>query len=596
MNLIKTNNYLLELLICALATLMWSISILGIWANLEIRSILIVMVINILFFAYTVNFIKKNSYLGLFKFDLVFFLALLQLSSTFYVTLIPPFTYDEVAYSASLPKDYASVKHFFYNYNYGHYSAFPQNYDAITTLSLIFSKSTSVVKILNIFLAIGITLASSTIAKLAGVKNKISIFAGLLVGCSSGFITALPIAKNDIANGFFQSWCIVALLIYLKKHNLLYVVLTALFLGTSVGIKYNSILFAAIIVPTFLLITVASKNEFRLKVKFILIFSFVLLITSIPWYLNNFLLFGNPIYPIANSFFSPNNGFTKNHIEMFKELFYTDLYNYSWLNGTLKGFGSRFVNDFGRFISIFAIFSSGYILLQRIFLKINKFSKIRSYIVSLTVLILLTILFFGFWEPRYSFVLLTLFGSLSAIFIQAIDEKINCKHKWLNLFLLILVLFGFYRGYKIYGQVELAYLKNTGKSFQEKYIPNWKLAEYLNNKTPLHSKIAVGIGTNQMFYYLERPYYYLGPLTGNLVNLEKEADLIVFLKENNINYIALSDWGLRPHAAHTPYLKRFYSIFYKLIDDAEKLNHIKKVEIVDDGVTPPVTIYKLISN
>src|SRR5437016_4397154 len=39
--------------------------------------------------------------------------------------LAPPYTWDEVAYGAALPRDYARAGHFFYNADYGVVSAFP---------------------------------------------------------------------------------------------------------------------------------------------------------------------------------------------------------------------------------------------------------------------------------------------------------------------------------------------------------------------------------------------------------------------------------------------------------------------------------------
>ncbi len=43
-------------------------------------------------------------------------------------SLSPPFGWDEVAYGAALPRDYARAGRFFYNADYGPYSAFPANY------------------------------------------------------------------------------------------------------------------------------------------------------------------------------------------------------------------------------------------------------------------------------------------------------------------------------------------------------------------------------------------------------------------------------------------------------------------------------------
>src|SRR3974377_173170 len=54
------------------------------------------------------------------------------LSPAVIASVLPPFTWDEVAYSAALPKYYAQMHHFFYRSDYGGvYSSSPANYEAL---------------------------------------------------------------------------------------------------------------------------------------------------------------------------------------------------------------------------------------------------------------------------------------------------------------------------------------------------------------------------------------------------------------------------------------------------------------------------------
>ena len=52
------------------------------------------------------------------------------------ISFVPPSSWDEIAYTIALPRDYAHENRFFYNADYGPYSAFPANYEALTTIVL----------------------------------------------------------------------------------------------------------------------------------------------------------------------------------------------------------------------------------------------------------------------------------------------------------------------------------------------------------------------------------------------------------------------------------------------------------------------------
>ena len=53
-----------------------------------------------------------------------------------------------------MPRDYALAGRFFYNADYGPYSAFPSNYEALTTASLVLFDEVVPARVLNALLAL----------------------------------------------------------------------------------------------------------------------------------------------------------------------------------------------------------------------------------------------------------------------------------------------------------------------------------------------------------------------------------------------------------------------------------------------------------
>ena len=75
-----------------------------------------------------------------------------------------------------------------------------------------------------------------------------------------------------------------------------------------------------------------------------------------PWYLKNYIIFGNPFYPAFNQYFIENNNFSTSYIKIFNELFFYDYKDFSWGSGTIYGFLSKFINEFGFIAFVFGTF------------------------------------------------------------------------------------------------------------------------------------------------------------------------------------------------------------------------------------------------
>jgi hypothetical protein len=329
------------------------LSIIGIWCRFDITFVCFALVISVIasYFVSGSDIFKSDN-----NFVLVALLTfLIQCSSTFLVSFIPTFTYDEIAYSVSLPKHYVAAHQFYYEDNYGAYSAFPQNFETITSVSLLFSDSPFLAKVINYILGFGIVLAANRMAIQCGVSKQMSILAGLFVGCSIAFITSLPIAKNDILNAFFQVWAIVFLIAYFTEKRIIFAVIIGTLLGSAIGTKYNSLIFSIIPIGFFIAITYLSSMPYKDKLhRYGALFLFLLL-AAFPWYLRNYFEFHNPFYPAINQSFIGENLYNQTYINVFKEIFYDDIVDFSWSSGTILMFFKKHIYSFGFVVSVFGL-------------------------------------------------------------------------------------------------------------------------------------------------------------------------------------------------------------------------------------------------
>jgi len=563
------------------STAMWSISILGIVSNLSFQSLLVAIISSGLIALTLLLSANKNNFAGInFVALSLIGISLIQASAYYIALYFPPFIWDEVAYAAALPKLYAMSLHFFYAENYGPYSAFPQNFEAISTASLLILNSLILPKILNFILAIGMVVLAGDLALLIGLPKIFAILGGSVVGLSSAFITFTPTLKNDVANGFFQSAAILMLLLYSKKRNLQNACLMGIFIGTSIGIKYNSILFSICPILIFLWIEFRSEDYAVVKLKRLFIVGLTVVATALPWYLNNYVLFSNPVYPIANEIFGAKNHFHKGYGELFRESFYGDA-NFSWVNGSVFAYFKRFSVEFTPIILFLGLIGT----LKNLFFNKNQ----QEYYLAIITLGCLTLnIRFGFWEPRYSFVLLVILAAQFAVLAQYFYQLLS-KHQLISKISLAMVLVcivsftvsGHIRGKKIYGDQIRYFETQPLNTFLEKYVAGFKVADWLNKNTSNDAVIAVW--GSQMFYYLDRPYFHIHPLTesGDLISIQTQDEFYQFLTNKNITYLCLADWRFDTAPDRTPGLKNFFLRLNLWVKELEAQGKITQVEIVD---------------
>ena len=215
--------------------------------------------------------------------------------------------------------------------------------------------------------------------------------------CNPVFIHNAIVVNNDIIVVFY---CLLSLVFFLKflheKHNE-YLVLSGIILGFGELVKYTVLAFALplSIVLFWFLITSRSKilkrgvnqnphksiilNTPATKATFS--FLIPLILVPLPFYLRNFLFFGNPVYPY---FFSIFGGLDLDKWILSEEYIF---------GGYISSFHLIFPLTIARYLNIFIVFL--YLL------SITKFSKclVNQKIVHVILIILLVVCYVRFVGP-----------------------------------------------------------------------------------------------------------------------------------------------------------------------------------------------------
>jgi hypothetical protein len=454
--------------------------------------------------------------------------------------MLPPHTWDEVAYGAALPRDYARAGRIFYNADYGAYSAFPANYEALVTASLLLTGDVWLTQLLNVVLALGMAVISVLLARMLGVSKRVSLVAGILVLCAPALIEVAPLTKNDVANAFFQSLAVLALVgARGDAPGRTRALLSGVFLGVSLGIKYSSLHFVLALAP-FAGLSLARSSPSRSEaLKRGALWAAGLVLVGSPWYQRNLALFSNPVFPFWNDLLGSRNAFTPEHSLLLHECFY-GLADFSWKTGAVTTFATRVAAGFGLLPVI--LLGPGALLALRAVRR-----PAGAVLAGTAVAYLLLTLFAGFWEPRYFLSLLVLASSLAALALHDLGTAIERLRPmrpaaaWVAF--VAAAAFAIWGGSPVWRD-QLHKVRAVRQEGRTAFVANrlryFEVAQWLNSNTSPDDRVAIGFNI-QPFYYLDRSYYHIHPLTeGALVTAETPEQVESELRRAGATLLAFS--------------------------------------------------------
>lgn len=511
----------------------------------------------------------------------------------------PPYSWDEVAYSAAFPKLYAAAKHMFYSSDLGAYSAFPSSYEALTTASLEVTGSVVPMRLLGV-VCFAVTGGIAThLARLVAPWRSAAFLAGLMV-LSAGVGTFAIYVKNDFVNGVFSASAILFACAYLKRGTTVLAALAGLSLGASCGIKYNSLQFVAcatVCLVPFVWQTAAVVPRWR----HVGVFCAAGVAAGIAWYARNFAIFGNPFYPFLTWMFGDGTAEPKLFAAFVHEAFY-GYAGFSFATADITVFRDVLVRQFGSLTLLLAAFG-----LVSVAVASRRWPpecrRPASYLMLVTVAYSAVCLFLGLWAPRYFVVLLVCYAALAAVAVGRILDfvaRLGRHGRFVHISLVGLIGVGLLvqtieRQWRESSWLVSGVLAGISQqTFIASTVNFWNVAERINTTLPLCAKVAIGLDV-QPYYYVERSYYAFTLLPVDFLKVRTADDFERRFRDLGLTHIVLQDWigrDVYPEATN-PNIYRFINGLYAAVDRLEGDGRAIRLGEADGLRGNKVRIYRL---
>jgi len=156
----------------------------------------------------------------------------------------------------------------------------------------------------TIFPVFGIaTLASTYVFTKKLYGTTAAIFSVYVLLTTPIFFTHLAIGYIDIVLTFYFTLALYFLQKAYEKGDNVYAILSGFLAGLAAWTKYQGLLIAPIILVFWLLISISNKSNSKNSTSLFLKVLIIFILTALPWYLRNWILLGNPVYPFMFTIF-----------------------------------------------------------------------------------------------------------------------------------------------------------------------------------------------------------------------------------------------------------------------------------------------------
>lgn len=455
------------------------------------------------------------------------FILLFNLLSNFLFSYAPATGIEEQVNELALPKIYSDTGRI-QNLAENSCSYYPQTVEMISTVLMILRGETAV-KLFNYVLSVGLMILIYCIG-----CNFFNKYVGLLSAAifyTMPIITSLAgVVNSDLGCSLYG---ILAILAFLKwreeNYHIRWLWLTGLLAGATMSIKYNAV-FVLFGLMLLLLFTEIIERKVSVSTLFneITVFFIIVIVICSPWFLRNYLLTGNPLYPVS-ILGLPEHKTTAMYFNLMK--INLNFKEYLFLLGNAS---------FGKLI-----YSGGPLLFAfaPIALFIREKRRITGPLVALAFICLLSgpvILRYFAW--RYMAIIYIILCIPSAFTIIYLSEGNKVRQKIiLTLIIASLVLpnllFSVYLGVK---RLPLFLGFITKEEYLRKEIEYYPVIEYANQKLPQgRSVLLLGFAPNVPQYYFKNKVF---PWDSSMETQDIKSVFTIF-KQKNIDYIFI----LRDH-------------------------------------------------
>lgn len=357
-------------------------------------------------------------------------------------------------------------------------------------------------------------------------SKKAGILTAVIFSMTPAVFMQMAFAYVDLAFAVYSIIFLILCLKYLSTLKNSWAVLAGVFGGFTLSIKYVGIItvFAAAI--TIICYAFIQRLPWKAVLRGLVITAICAFIFSFSWYLRAYLIKGNPLYPLAGSFFN----------------------NHGWEKGTSELLGTGLsLNSFIQLPLVLLLdyrfggenFGPAYLLFLPFAFLINKNKNIFSYLGIFTVIYILLWFFSMAVTNRFLFPVLLI---LSMLIGCGLDSRLKEKGQF-PLFIKILLL-----GFCIFGlslalyhnlpRVKVAFGLESKHQYLLKQERSYKAENFIKDNLPPDAVIFM-IGELRA-YYMDRKYiHFEGFMNEHKLNSQtlQPGELLSMLKQQNIKYI-----------------------------------------------------------
>jgi len=233
---------------------------------------------------------------------LIYFSLFFLLALNFMMAFMPEIFYDSLVYHLACP-DYYITHHKIVPMLYNQFSSFPFLGQMLYLMGLLLTDDAILPRLFHfLFAALSIAAILSFCKKYfnysVGVMAAV-IFYSTPVVASSAWMTGV-----DVAGGFMMFAAVFAAVNYMESdRERKWLILSAVFAGFTISMKYPNIFFVAGIALTITVFLLKERWTLRRIITELFIFSGVAFLIFLPWLIKNYYFLKNPFHPFLAPIF-----------------------------------------------------------------------------------------------------------------------------------------------------------------------------------------------------------------------------------------------------------------------------------------------------
>ena len=223
----------------------------------------------------------------------------------------PETFYDSLVYHLGAP-NFFKLSHKITEMPYVFYSNLPLNHGMLFTAGLLI-KDETIAKLINCSAGLLCCLALCAIS-IKYFSMKTGIWASLIFYTIAQVMISSWSCGTETTITLFSILSLYGIILYREKGGINLLLISGVFSGLAMGVKYTGIFMAAGVIFTHI---IAVKKISAKLLKDIILWGFVSSIVLMPWLVKNYVYKNNPVYPFMGSIFKTAGSFDQQKINGF---------------------------------------------------------------------------------------------------------------------------------------------------------------------------------------------------------------------------------------------------------------------------------------